>query len=290
VVLLLLFAVPAFAAEGVEERSETDIAGTLFHHILDGSSLELFPFLRPIELSWGITVDQLMLTLAAVLIMALFLASFLRPAVKPRGLAVLLESLVLFVRNDIVFPVMGKERGDRWVPFFTTLFLFLAVINLLGLIPAFKTATGNFTVTSALALMVMLLIFGVGFHSIGFGRFFRNFYPEGTPFAIGIFVAILEFAGLFIKTIVLSLRIFANMFAGHLAILSFLVLMFVLSPYFALISLPFAVFTYALEVLVALIQALVFTLLSCIFITLSSTSHGGDSTHVEQITEQPKEN
>ena len=121
--------------------------------------------------------------------------------------------------------------------------------------------------------MILLLILIVGLKELGFGHFFRNLYPRGTPVPIGLFVAFLEFTGLFIKAMVLSLRLFANMFAGHLAILSFLVLMFVLSPFFAVISLPFALFTYTLEVLVALIQALVFTLLSCMFITLSSSVH-----------------
>ncbi len=152
--------------------------------------------------------------------------------------------------------------------------IFLLLVNFLGLIPAFKTATGNINVTSALAAMILVLIFVIGFYKIGIVQFFKNFYPENTNLFIGLFVAFLEFFGLFIKSIVLSLRIFANMFAGHLAILSFITLIFVLSPFFTLISLPFALFTYVLELLVALIQALVFTLLSCIFITQASSAHG----------------
>ena len=125
-----------------------------------------------------------------------------------------------------------------------------------------------------MALMVFALMIVVGIREIGIGRFFRNFYPEDTALPIGLFVALLEFLGFFIKAIVLSLRIFANMFAGHLAILSFIALIFVLSPFFAVVSIPFALFTYLLEVLVALIQALVFTLLSCIFIAQASSVHG----------------
>jgi F-type H+-transporting ATPase subunit a len=280
--LLILMSAPAFGQDG------GDVAGTLFRHVLDGNILELFPFLPPVQLARGFTVDLLMLVLAAVLVLLLFLVAFRRPSAKPAGLAVLLETLVLFVRNDIVVPIMGRERGDRWLPFFTTLFLFLLVTNLLGLVPAFKTATGNLTVTSALALMVMVLIFAVGIRRVGIGKFFRNLYPQGTPLPIGLFVALLEFVGLIIRSVVLSLRIFANMFAGHLAILSFLVLMFVLNPLFGVISLPFSIFTYALEVLVAVIQALVFTLLSCIFITLSSTAHE-ESTREPPITDSDKE-
>jgi len=168
---------------------------------------------------------------------------------------------------------MGKKRGDKWLPFFSTLFIFIIVINYIGLIPAFKTATGNITVTTALAIMILVIMFVAGFINLGMKKFVKNFYPQGTPIPIGLFVAFLEFIGLFIRTMVLSLRLFANMFAGHLAILSFLLIMFVLNPAFGFISVPFAVFISALEVLVALIQAMVFTLLSCIFISMSSSTH-----------------
>ena len=215
-----------------------------------------------------------MLILSVVLIYTVYAIVFRTPTVRPRKTAIALESVLLFVRDDIVYPIMGPERGRRWLSFFSTLFLFLLVVNFLGLIPAFKTATGNINVTSAMALMVFALMIVVGIREIGIGRFFRNFYPEDTALPIGLFVALLEFLGFFIKAIVLSLRIFANMFAGHLAILSFIALIFVLSPFFAVVSIPFALFTYLLEVLVALIQALVFTLLSCIFIAQASSVHG----------------
>ena len=169
---------------------------------------------------------------------------------------------------------MGEERGEKWLPFFFTMFLFIAVMNMLGLIPAFKTATGNINVTTGIAVIVLLLTFIAGFKSLGFVHFFKNLYPEGTPVVIGIFVMLLELLSMFTKSMVLSLRLFANMFAGHLAILSFLVLIFVITPFFGFISVPFSVFTYTLEVLVGLLQAFVFTLLSCIFITMASTPEG----------------
>jgi F-type H+-transporting ATPase subunit a len=121
--------------------------------------------------------------------------------------------------------------------------------------------------------MVFVLIFGVGWIRLGPKGFLKNLYPEGSPLGIGLFVAFLELVGLVTKSAVLSLRLFANMFAGHLAILSFLVLMMIVHPAFFAVSLPFAVFTYLLEVLISLIQALVFTLLSCLFIHMASASH-----------------
>ena len=270
IIRALLFLTP-FTLFANEE--ESDISEVLFHHILNSNTLELFPFIPAITLPFGITVHLFMLWLSAAVILALFIPAFRKKTVRIFGIATALETVVLFVRDDIVFPIMGEKRGEVWLPFFTTLFLFILTINYLGLIPAFKSATGNFSVTTALAAMIMILTFVVGFKNLGLIDFFKNMYPDDSPLPIGLFVLALEFLGLFIKMGVLSLRIFANMFAGHLAILSFLVLIFVLSPMATAVSVPFAVFTYTLEVLVALIQALVFTLLSCIFITMASSSH-----------------
>lgn len=256
------------------ESSKVDISGTLFQHILNGRSLDLFPGAPAVKLPFGISVHQFMLFLSVLLILLLFLVAARNKTMKPKGVRSVAESLVLFVRDDIVYPVMGEKRGEKWLPFFISMFLFLLTVNLIGLIPAFKTATGNINVTTAMAVVVFVITFAVGFRELGLAGFFKNMYPEGVAPPIGIFVVLLEFIGLFTKSIVLSLRLFANMFAGHLAILSFLVLIFVISPFFSLVSLPFAVFTYVLEVLVALLQAFVFTLLSCIFITMASTPEG----------------
>ena len=255
------------------EEKTLDISNVLFKHVLDGHTLELFPGLPEIHLPPWLSTHGLMLILATSVVTLLFVPLFRKPQLKVRGVSVALEALVLFVRDDIVYPIMGEERGDKWLPFFSTLFIFLLTINYIGLIPAFKTATGNINVTSALALIILALIFIIGFKNLGSVGFFKNMYPEGVPWPIGIFVLFLEFIGIFLKTMVLSIRIFANMFAGHIGILCLLVLIFVLHPLMAFISLPGAFFSYALEVLVAFIQALVFTLLSCVYITMASSHH-----------------
>jgi len=267
-------AFPVYAVSThAENSSELDVSKILFEHVLNSNEMVLIPGLPAITLPFGITVHLLMIWIAVLIIALLFLSSFRKRTTKVQGMAVALEALVLFVRDDIVYPVMGEKKGEKWLPFFLTLFVFLLVLNCLGLIPAFKSATGNINVTGALALMILVLMFGAGIKNLGVKHFFSNMYPSDTPRAIALFVALLEIAGTLIKSIVLSLRLFANMFAGHLAILAFLVLIFVIGPLTSFISVPFAVFTYSLEVLVALIQAFVFTLLSCIFITLASTSH-----------------
>jgi len=238
-----------------------DVSSVLLEHILDST------------LPFGVGVHSLMVLMALAVILGVGLWAVRKPTLKPRGVTLVLEIVVLFIRDDIVYPILGNERGRRWLPFFTGLFVFILFLNLIGLVPAFKAATGNIAVTSALAVIILVLIFGVGLARLGPWGFFKNLFPSGTPLAIGLFVAALEFLGTLIKCAVLSLRLFANMFAGHLAILSFLVLMMTVSPAFLVVSIPFAVFTYVLEVLISLIQALVFTLLSCLFIQMASTSH-----------------
>ena len=263
-VFLLVSAGPLFA-------EDANISETLFNHILNSNELELFPFLHSIELPFNVSVHQLMLFIAVALIIIIFSIAARKSSLKPGKLQIGIESIILFIRDDVVYPVMGEEKGRKWMPFFTSVFIFLVVVNFLGLIPAFKTATGNINVTTAMAAIVFLLTFIVGFKEIGFFRFFKNLLPEGAPLPIGIFVALLEFVSLFTRSMVLSLRLFVNMFAGHLAILSFLVLIFVVSPFFGFVAVPFAVFTYTLEVLIAFLQAFVFTLLSCIFISMASS-------------------
>ena len=266
---MVMTSVSIFAGE-----ADPDVSETLFHHVLNGNELDIFPFLAAVNLPFGISVHQLMLFISVILISVFFLVWIKKGDLKPRKRTIILETLFLFVRDDVVYPVMGEERGERWLPFFATQFIFLLVVDLLGLIPAFKTATGNINVTSSMALMIFILTFIVGLKELGIWGFFKNLYPEGTALPIGIFVAILEFVSIITKSMVLSLRLFANMFAGHLAILSFLVLLFVINPFFGFIAVPFAVFTFLLEVLVAFLQAFVFTLLSCIFIMMASTPEG----------------
>lgn len=255
------------------DAENSNIASSLFHHIKNSRELELFPYIPPLHLPFGITVHDFMIFLSAGVILALFLPAFRKPALKVSGIAVALEAIIVFIRDDIVFPVMGKKRGEVWLPFFSTLFLFIVSLNYIGLIPSFKAATGNINVTSALALLIMLIIFIAGFKNLGVGGFFVNMFPTGTPKFIGVFIVGIETFGYIIKSAVLSIRLFANMFAGHMVILSLIALMFIITPYFAVVSVPFAIFAYTLELLIAVIQAFVFTLLSCVFINMAVSEH-----------------
>jgi F-type H+-transporting ATPase subunit a len=280
VLLFLLLQGPAAetsAKNAAQSAKSFSISAILLGHVLDSRQLAVFPALPSITLPFGMTVHMLMLALTVIGLAFTLTLGALRHSLKPRGIALAVEMTIVFIRDEIVYSTFGEKRGEKWLPFFSTLFILIFTLNMAGLVPAFKAATGNFAVTSALALLVLILIFIASIARLGLKGFLANFWPSGSPAPIGALVWFLEFAGIIIKSAVLSLRLFVNMFAGHLAILAFLSLIFVLSPAAAGIALPFAVFVYLLEVLVALIQAYVFTLLSCIFTHMASTSH--DAAH-----------
>ncbi len=184
------------------------------------------------------------------------------------------ESLVLFIRDEFVRPGMG-HHGDKFLPFFCTLFSFIFVTNLMGMIPLpviGGTATSNLGMTGMLATSVLLVsIFG-GISENGIGGFLRSFIPPGLPVWLVPALFVLELGGFFIKHAVLAIRLFANMIAGHLVVGAFLGLIFVVKAYWVAVpSVVLALFVNALELLVCFLQAYVFTLLASLFV--SGTVH-----------------
>jgi F-type H+-transporting ATPase subunit a len=164
---------------------------------------------------------------------------------------------------------MGTH-GDKFVPFFCTLFAFIYVTNMLGLVPIpviGGTATSNLGLTGLLAASVLVLSIGAGIKEHGFGGFLHNFLPHGIPFLLLPVIFVLELVGFFIKHGVLAIRLFANMIAGHLVIGAFLTTIFISQSYgTAIIAVPLALFASVLELLVCFLQAYVFTMLSVLFV------------------------
>jgi F-type H+-transporting ATPase subunit a len=166
---------------------------------------------------------------------------------------------------------MGAE-GRGFVPYFCTLFLFILSVNLAGMIPEMKTATSNISVTAALALCSGILIVGSGIKYHGVVGFLKGFVPSGTPAWLVPLLFPLEIISLIIKVCVLAIRLFANMLSGHIALLCLLLLIFIvgeISPWAgagAIIpSMLLEFFVTCLELLVAFLQAYVFSLLTAIF-------------------------
>ena len=192
----------------------------------------------------------------------------------PKGVVYgMLESTVLYVRDDMVYALMGKHHGQRFVPLFLTMFFFILVMNIMGLVnlgSVGATATANLAVTGGMAFVTVLWIHGSGIREHGPVKHWANFVPHGIPwFALPIIVVV-EALGLLVKPCALTIRLFANMTAGHLIVLS----LFGMIVFFGhwLLALPFfglAVFIYCLELFVCFVQAYIFTYLSILFVGAS---------------------
>lgn len=194
-----------------------------------------------------------------------------------------LRGFCLWIRDEMVYRVMGKEEGRPFVPFFLFLFFFLAFQNVLGLIPsvghsfplAIYTATGTPFVTVAFALITLVMMIGFGMKKNGVVGYWKGLIPHGLPVALLPMMAVIELVGLLVKPFALTVRLFANMLAGHLVIASAIGLIFLFaklqggafSSY--LTALPcagMAIFIYVIEAFVTLLQAYIFTFLSINFI------------------------
>jgi F-type H+-transporting ATPase subunit a len=278
-VLLVLLSTGSILASS--SKSPSDLSDILMHHVCDKKEWSILPAVPPIpihDLKIGsvtipVSMHVVMLLIAATILLVVFCTAFSGNRTTPNKLGLAIEPVALFLRDSLIYPIMGEELGKKWLPFFLTLFFFLLTANIMGLIPVFGTSTGNLSVTAALALMVLIGIVVQGMQSNGFIGFFKNMVPEGIPLPIGIFILLIEIPGLFIKCSVLAIRLFANMIAGHIVIISLILLIFIIHPLASLISVPLALFINTLELLVAVIQALVFTTLSAIFISMASSHH-----------------
>lgn len=193
--------------------------------------------------------------------------------VVPTGTRNLLETFVVFIRDELVLPNTGED-GRPYLPYFLTIFFFILVTNLLGMVPGSATATGNISVTAALALCTFVLINVAGIRKFGLVHHFQNFIPHGLPAWLVPLMLPLELIGLVTKSFALCIRLFANMIAGHIVILAFLSLIFLFgSVFIAPASVGAAVGLGLLEVFVAFLQAYIFTLLSSIFVGASLHPH-----------------
>lgn len=196
----------------------------------------------------------------------------------PKGFAAAIEALVLYIRNEVILPNVG-HHGNGFVPFLLTAFFFILCANLLGMIPFGATATGNIAVTGMLAIITFFVVEIAGMRALGAGYLSTIFYWNkdlGLFMRIAMFLIVspVEFIGKLTKPFALAIRLFANMTAGHIVILAFIGLIFTFQSW-AVAPAPvlMAVAISLLELIVAFIQAFIFTLLSAVFIGLVRESH-----------------
>lgn len=235
----------------------------IMHHVQDEHTWNL-PFFQ-LQLGPHLTLHMVMLLIAVGFMFLFFGVLYRKQDVVPTGLTNALEILILFIRDDICVPNLGREDGRMMTPMFCSLFFYILILNLMGLIPLFAGATANIAVTGGLALVTLtFMIFGTVYLN-GFSGFIHALVPSGVPWPVLILLVPMEFIGLFIKAIALTIRLFANMLAGHIVILSLVGLVAVYGAA-AAPAIVMAVGIYLLKVFVALLQAYIFTLLSAIFI------------------------
>ncbi len=269
------------ASVSVVYAGTDDIGKTLMDHVADGQAWRPLPFFGEIVLGdfhiFGLRIPftrhALTLCMSAGILSVSCITAFGGKQIIPRGLGGILEPVALFVRDSLVYPAMGEKEGEKWLPFMETLFFFILISNLLGMLPVFPTITSSISVTIALATMVFVCVLGYGIMMMGPIGFFTNMVPDGIAKPISVMLLGIEIFGLLIRNTVLAIRLFANMMAGHIVILSLLALILIVHPVVAIISVPMALFVSLLELLVAFIQAMVFTLLATLFVAAASSHH-----------------
>jgi F-type H+-transporting ATPase subunit a len=227
----------------------------------------------------------------------------------PAGFMNGLEAIVEFIRDSIVLPNVGKKWVNTWTPLILTLFIFILSANAIGLVPIFEvlglldrfvlhtgpdsfiarvihggtTVTGNFNVTAGLAIITFGAIIVAGTLAHGFVKHWMNLVPHGLNPAIYILLIPIELLGMFVRPFALTMRLAANMTGGHIAILTILSFVFIFTELFGravaglgvgfAVSVPLAVGISGLEMIVVLVQAYVFTLLSAVFIGMAIHVH-----------------
>ncbi|HFE63310.1 MAG TPA: ATP synthase F0 subunit A, partial [Caldithrix sp.] len=223
-----------------------------------------------VQIDLSITLHVVMMWVASLILILTFWLLFRKKRLVPRGFAAILESMVLFVRDEIAVPNMGIKNGKKFTPLLATMFFFILTCNLMGLIPLFVTATGNISVTASLAIITFFVTQIMGMVENGAFGYFKSMVPSGIPFPLIFIMVPIEIFGLFTKPFALAMRLFANMIAGHTVVFALLGLIIALGTVLvAPFGVGFAVFIDLLEILVAFIQAYIFTMLSSLFISMA---------------------
>ena len=299
------------AAHGAPEafNAGETIIGHVANSPLDHPLIHL-PTVAGIDLS--VTKHVLMLWIAAgvlFLIVTAVVRRYLRQDRRvPSGFMTVLEIAVEFIRDSIVRPNVGNKWVNVYTPLLLTLFLFILIANVIGLVPVFDvialvnhtlihapedsfltqvthggvTATGNYNVTAGLATISFFAIIIAGVRAHGFVKHWKNMVPHGLPLPVTLFLIPIEIMGMFVRPFALTMRLAANMSGGHIAILAILSFVFIFTGLYgaaagvgvgAIMSLPLAVGISGLEIIVVLVQAYVFTLLTAVFIGMAIHAH-----------------
>lgn len=260
---------------------EENIGEWIIHHISNSNEWHLpfgihihLPQFEPVVI-FGIPFDfsisnhLIMLWIVAAIILLMF------RSVKPkqqlqRGMGMFLETVVVFIRDEIAIASMGEKYGKKFTPLLVSFFLFIWIANVLGLVPIFSTSTGNINVTAALAIITLIATQIYGMKESGIIKYYIGLVPKSVPNYLWPLMFVVEIMGLLAKHLALTIRLFANMIAGHIVLFALIGLIIIFKSYLvSVVSVPFGIFVSFLELLIATIQAYIFTLLSALFIGMS---------------------
>jgi F-type H+-transporting ATPase subunit a len=255
--------------KGYKLEEEGDLKGRIVSVSAEGTADEAN---LPLDLSITKAVVGLFGAAAIGLILFLSLArSYKRTGIShPKGIQSFLEPIILFVRDDIAISNIGKQKYEKYMPYLLTVFFFILINNLMGLVPFpppfGANVTGNIAVTFVLAIFTFIIT-----QFSGNKNYWRHtFATPGVPFWLLPIMIPVEIIGIFSKPFALMIRLFANITAGHIIVLSLVCLIFIFKSLgVAPVSILFVIFMDCLELLVAFLQAYVFTLLSALFISLA---------------------
>ena len=295
--VLLLTTSPALHAQEPAAKpaaSAPPVEDFVTPHITDAAHLEFpywkspfyvevaLPHWEPLHIG-SLTVDlsptkHVVFMLAAALIAGLMLVTAASKSNaqhsnkgRSQGFAGGIEAMALYLRSEVVLPNVGAH-GDAYVPFALTLFFFILLCNLLGLIPYGSTATGNISVTATLAIVTFVVVEVAGIRSNGLAYLGTIFYwNKDLPLFMRVLMFFvmspIELVGKFSKPFALTIRLFANMTAGHIVLLALIGLIFAFKSFwFAGVPVLMATGISVLELFVSFLQAFIFTLLACVFI------------------------
>ena len=289
------------------------VGPNIIHHVSNSDiSHPIIPLPELFGIDFSVTKHEFMLWIVAVIV-SLAIVFPVRAYLSSNGKkkskwVTFIEYIVEFVKDTISSPNVGPNWVMTWTPLFLTFFFFILFANGIGMIPIFDTiglldrfllktdshstinnmlhggvtATGNFNVTGGLAVVTFFSIIIAGVKKHGFIKHWKNLVPHGLAWPVYIILIPIELMGLFVKPFALTMRLAANMTGGHKAILALLSLMAIIGEMFAsasvgigvgFIAVPMAAAIYGLEIIVILVQAYVFTLLTAVFVGMAINVH-----------------
>ena len=289
------------------------VGPNIIHHVSNSDIAHpIIQLPKIFGIDFSVTKHVLMLWVVAIIV-SIFIVLPIRKYLASNGnkksrWVTLIEYIVEFVRDTISSPNVGPNWVMTWTPLFLTFFFFILFANGIGMVPIFDTiglldrflfntepnslinnllhggvtATGNFNVTAGLATITFFSIIIAGVKKHGFIKHWKNLVPHGLAWPVYIILIPIELMGLFVKPFALTMRLAANMTGGHIAILALLSLMAIIGEMFqsaaagigvAIISIPMAAAISGLEIIVVLVQAYVFTLLTAVFVGMAINVH-----------------